>query len=335
MIVGELLPQNLAISAPLPTAQGRRRPAAGVHPRDPAADHGAQRQRERGPAGRRRRAAGGALRRPHAGGARGPGAPLGRGRARSTRPTAELITRSLDFADRTAADVMTPRVRMQRRSPRRDRRRRRRMARRTGLQPVPGDRGRPRRHRRRRPPQDARSRCRGTGATRSRSTALMADAVRVPETVRLDPLLVELARAGAADGGRRRRVRRHRGRGHAGGRRRGDRRRGRRRARPQPRRHRAAAATASSSSRACCGPTRCGHGPTSPCPTARPTRPSAARMAVLGRVPAVGDEVASPGRGRSRVERMDGRRVDRVRSPTAGPPARRSRQTRPARTVGR
>jgi CBS domain containing-hemolysin-like protein len=35
-------------------------------------------------------------------------------------------------------------------------------------------------------------------------------------------------------------------------------------------------------------------------------------MAVLGRIPAVGDEVAIDG-GLLRVERMDGRRVDRVR----------------------
>jgi CBS domain containing-hemolysin-like protein len=36
-------------------------------------------------------------------------------------------------------------------------------------------------------------------------------------------------------------------------------------------------------------------------------------MAVLGRVPAVGDEIEIPG-AVLRVERMDGRRVDRLRA---------------------
>ena len=41
-------------------------------------------------------------------------------------------------------------------------------------------------------------------------------------------------------------------------------------------------------------------------------------MAALGRVPTVGDEVEIAG-GRLRVERMDGRRVDRLRCAAATP----------------
>ncbi|MGZ4625155.1 MAG: hemolysin family protein, partial [Kineosporiaceae bacterium] len=185
MIVGELLPQNLGISAPLPTAKVVAGPlrtftrairplitvlngsankvlrAVGVEPQE---ELSGARTPEELAALVRRSAEVGTL----------------------DETTAEIITRSLDFADRTAADVMTPRVRMQVA---------RRgesatdvvvMARRTGFSrfpvvdeglddivgvvhlktaiAVPRDR-------------------RGAVPVE----ALMADAVRVPETVRLEP----------------------------------------------------------------------------------------------------------------------------------------------------
>jgi hypothetical protein len=63
-------------------------------------------------------------------------------------------------------------------------------------------------------------------------------------------------------------------------------------------------------------------------------------MSVLGRVAEVGDRVEAEG-GTLEVERMDGRRVDRVkfipaeraiRTPSAGSPAEASRAARSART---
>ena len=109
--------------------------------------------------------------------------------------TAEIITRSLDFADRTAADVMTPRVRMQvaRRGESAedvvD------LARRTGFSRFPVV-------------EDGVDDVVGVvhlktaiGVPRGRREgvpveALMAAAVRVPETVRLEPLLVALRQQG-------------------------------------------------------------------------------------------------------------------------------------------
>ena len=108
MVVGELVPQNLG------DRPRRSRTARVVTPFQrvftagrPAADPAAQRQRQRAAARGRRRAAGGAVRRPHAAGA-------GRRWCRRSAEagtldasTAQLLTRSLGFAERTAADVMT------------------------------------------------------------------------------------------------------------------------------------------------------------------------------------------------------------------------------------
>src|SRR5207253_562428 len=105
--------------------------------------------------------------------------------------TAELLTRSLDFSGRTAADVMTPRMRMQALAVTATAADVILLTRRTGLSrfPVIGE-----------DTDDV------LGVVHVKSaiavprddrdavpvTALMSDVLRVPETVRLDPLLVTL-----------------------------------------------------------------------------------------------------------------------------------------------
>jgi len=311
MLFGELVPQNLGISAPLPTAKVVAGPlrmftravrplitvlngsanrvlrAVGVEPQE---ELSSARTPDELAALVRRSAQVGTLH----------------------ETTAEIITRSLDFADRTAADVMTPRVRMQ-------------VARRgdsaadvvatarrtgfsrfpvvaVGLDDVVGV-------------VHLKS---AIGVPRDRRgavpvEALMADAVRVPETVRLEPLLRALRQQGlqmavvvdeyggtagvvtledvveeivgeVADEHDRRRagiVRLSDGSYVIPG-----------LLRPDEVRARADIAV--------------------------PEGPAFETvggfvMAVLGRVPAVGDEVEIPG-AVLRVERMDGRRVDRLRA---------------------
>jgi CBS domain containing-hemolysin-like protein len=194
MLVGELLPQNLGISAPLPTAKVVTGPlraftravrplivllngsanrvlrAVGVEPQE---ELSSARTPEELAALVRRSAEVGTL----------------------DETTAEIITRSLDFGERTAADVMTPRVRTQVV---------RRgesaadvvvLARRTGFSRFPVVE------------EDVDDVVgivhlkAAIGVPRGRRDAvpveaLMADAVRVPETVRLDPLLAALRQQG-------------------------------------------------------------------------------------------------------------------------------------------
>jgi CBS domain containing-hemolysin-like protein len=311
MIVGELLPQNLGISAPLRTAKVVAGPlraftravgpliavlngsanrvlrAVGVEPQE---ELSSARTPEELAALVRRSAEVGTL----------------------DETTAEIIARSLDFGDRTAADVMTPRVRtevVRRGESAADVVA---LARRTGFSrfPVVEDDvddvvgvvhlkaaiGVPRERRQAVPVE-----------------ALMADAVRVPETVRLDPLLVALRQQGLQmavvvdeyggtagvvtledvveeivgevsdehDRTRSAVVRLRDGSYLVPG-----------LLRPDEVRARADLAV--------------------------PDGPAFETvggyvMAVLGRVPAVGDEIEIPG-GVLRVERMDGRRVDRLRA---------------------
>jgi CBS domain containing-hemolysin-like protein len=311
MIVGELLPQNLGISAPLRTAKVVAGPlraftravgpliavlngsanrvlrAVGVEPQE---ELSSARTPEELAALVRRSAEVGTL----------------------DETTAEIIARSLDFGDRTAADVMTPRVRtevVRRGESAADVVA---LARRTGFSrfPVVEDDvddvvgvvhlkaaiGVPRERRQAVPVE-----------------ALMADAVRVPETVRLDPLLVALRQQGLQmavvvdeyggtagvvtledvveeivgevsdehDRTRSAVVRLRDGSYLVPG-----------LMRPDEVRARADLAV--------------------------PDGPAFETvggyvMAVLGRVPAVGDEIEIPG-GVLRVERMDGRRVDRLRA---------------------
>jgi CBS domain containing-hemolysin-like protein len=194
MLVGELLPQNLGISAPLATAKVVTGPlraftravrplitllngsanrvlrAVGVEPQE---ELSSARTPEELAALVRRSAEVGTL----------------------DETTAEIITRSLDFADRTAADVMTPRVRtevVRRGESAADVVA---LARRTGFSRFPVV-------------EDDVDDVVGIvhlkaaiGVPRDRRgavpvEALMADAVRVPETVRLDPLLAALRQQG-------------------------------------------------------------------------------------------------------------------------------------------
>jgi CBS domain containing-hemolysin-like protein len=194
MLVGELLPQNLGISAPLRTAKvvvgplrvftlvagplisvlngsaNRLLRAVGVEPQE---ELSSARTPEELAALVRRSAEVGTL----------------------DETTAEIITRSLDFPARTAADVMTPRVRMQVARRGDSASEVVAIARRTGFSRFPVvDEGMddvvgvvhlktaiavPRDRRDQVPVE-----------------ALMADAVRVPETVRLDPLLAALRQQG-------------------------------------------------------------------------------------------------------------------------------------------
>ena len=154
------------------------------------------------------------------------------------RQTATLLTRTLGFASRTAADVMT--------------------AARAHARPAHATRPRPTSSRWPAAPATAGSRSPGRTWTTSSAVVHLQSAVAVPRDRRDEvpvgradvrgaagprdraarPAAGGAARARPAAGGRRRRVRRHRRRRHAGGPRRGARGRGRRRARPQPARRR-------------------------------------------------------------------------------------------------
>ncbi len=190
MVVGELVPQNLAIAAPLATA----RVVAGPH-----------RAFTRAVSPLVRLLNGTANRVLHAVGVE-PQEELSSGRSpaelaslvrRSAmagtldEQTATLLTRSLDFGTRTAADVMTPRVRMQavRRSDTAEDVVR--LARECGHSrfPVLGDdeddvTGVVHLKAALAVPRERRGEAYAAG--------LAADALRVPETIRLDPLLAEL-----------------------------------------------------------------------------------------------------------------------------------------------
>ncbi len=194
MIFGELLPQNLGISVPLATAKVVAGPlrlftrlmsplisvlqgsankllrAVGVEPQE---ELSSARAPEELAALVRRSAEVGTL----------------------DQATAEIITRSLDFPNRTAADVMTPRVRMQVARRGESAADVVALARRTGFSRFPVV-------------EDGLDDVVGVvhlktaiGVPRERRDqvpveALMADAVRVPETVRLDPLLAALRQQG-------------------------------------------------------------------------------------------------------------------------------------------
>jgi CBS domain containing-hemolysin-like protein len=194
MIVGELLPQNLGISVPLATAKVVAGPqlvftrlfrplivllngsanrvlhALGIEPQE---ELSSARTPEELAALVRRSAQVGTL----------------------DETTAELLTRSLDFSGRTAADVMTPRVRMHSVGHDETAADVVRLTRRTGLSrfPVTGE-----------DTDDV------VGVVHLKSaisvprdrrevvgvTELMSEALRVPETVRLDPLLQALRQQG-------------------------------------------------------------------------------------------------------------------------------------------
>ncbi len=194
MIFGELLPQNLGISVPLATAKVVAGPlrlftrlmspliavlqgsankllrAVGIEPQE---ELSSARAPEELAALVRRSAEVGTL----------------------DQATAEIITRSLDFPNRTAADVMTPRVRMQVARRGESAADVVALARRTGFSRFPVV-------------EDGLDDVVGVvhlktaiGVPRERRDqvpveALMADAVRVPETVRLDPLLAALREQG-------------------------------------------------------------------------------------------------------------------------------------------
>ncbi|HEY6798001.1 MAG TPA: hemolysin family protein [Kineosporiaceae bacterium] len=194
MIVGELLPQNLGISAPMGTAKVVARPLqvftrlvrplilllngsanAVLHALDiePQEELSSARTPEELAALVRRSAQVGTL----------------------DETTAELLTRSLDFSAHTAAEVMTPRMRMQVLDATATAADVVQLTRRTGLSrfPVIGE-----------DTDDV------LGVVHVKSaiavpreerdhvtvTALMSDVLRVPETVRLDPLLVSLRQQG-------------------------------------------------------------------------------------------------------------------------------------------
>lgn len=311
MIVGELLPQNLGISAPLATAKvvagpqqvftrlmrplirllnGSANQVLHTMGIEPVEELTSARTPEELAALVRRSAEVGTL----------------------DETTAQLLTRSLGFAGRTAADVMTPRVRMHSLEQTATAADVVRLTRRTGLSrfPVVGEGG----------ADDV------VGVVHLKSaiavpredreaapvTTLMSEALRVPETVRLGPLLVTLRQSGlqlalVADeyGGT------------------------------------AGVVTLEDVVEEIVGEVSDEHDRNRPGILRRRDgsysvpglmRPDEIRsridvpvpdgpayetvggfvMSVLGRVPAVGDEVELPG-AVLRVERMDGRRVDRIR----------------------
>ena len=235
MMLGELVPKNFALALPLADRQGRdavpgRRSPSVFRPRSLCSTARANAR----PPGHRHRAEGGALRRAHGRGARAPGPPLGAGRAARGGP-------------RHPARAARLRVRRPRRGGRDDPARRHDQASRhddpaeivdparspaTGYSrfPVIGEDS-----------DDIvgivhvkqavalpRERAgRGAGGR-----AAVRAAARAARRWALDTLLGAAAPRRLPDGHRRRRVRRHRRRRHARGPRRGARRRGSRRARP-------------------------------------------------------------------------------------------------------
>ena len=143
-------------------------------------------------------------------------------------------------------------------------------------------------------------------------SALQSEALRVPETMTPRRAARRAARPRLPDGRRRRRVRRNRRRRDARGPGRGTHRRGRRRARQVARRHRAPRPTPSAS-RACCAPTSCARRTDLVVPEDGTYETVAGYvMSELGRLPVVGDTVLIES-GELTVERLDGRRIDRLR----------------------
>ena len=190
--------------------------------------------------------------------------------------TATLLQRSLTFGDRRAADVMTPRVRVQTAA------RRRRRAR-----GVCSGRARP---------AARASRCSAAESGEVVGVVHVKHAMSVPHErrargpgrrgdgragarpvdARARPAAGDAARRRPADGRRRRRVGRLRRHRDAGGPDRGDRRRRARRVRPAATTRSAARARAPGTSPGCCAPTRSPPGSASCCPRTRSTRRSAA-----------------------------------------------------------
>ena len=188
--------------------------------------------------------------------------------------TARLVTASLGFSNQTAADVMTPRSRatsIERTATAADVVS---LARRTGHSrfPVVGDDW---------DDIDGIVHVKKAIAVpfdRRRDvpvSALMLPAVLVPETLRLDPLLVQLRQGGMQLAVVDRRVRRDVRRGHPRGPRRGDRRRGQRRARPLADHRTQAARRLLDGAGDVAARRGARPGGRRRSPTARPTRPSA------------------------------------------------------------
>ena len=146
--------------------------------------------------------------------------------------TAGLMERSVAFGDRTAGEIMTPRVRMHDASTPATGRRGDRAGRGDRPLALPGARRRGRRRGRHRPRQ-ARGRAAARGARRRPGSARSwSSRSSVPETPAGSTRCWPCSAGGLPAGGRRRRVRRHGRRRDPRGRGRGDRRRHRRRARP-------------------------------------------------------------------------------------------------------
>ncbi len=124
MLVGELMPKNLALSLPLQTARRDPMGPAGIHQADGLAHPNAERDCKRDRAIAGRRAEGGAAFGPSADRAAVAGAAVGAQGAIDDE-TADLVARSIAFGDRTAADVRTPRVRVTSSKPRHGARRHR------------------------------------------------------------------------------------------------------------------------------------------------------------------------------------------------------------------
>ena len=273
MVVGELIPKNLAISRPLPTARMvaplQRGFTSALRPLIVAFNGSANallrsfgvEPREELSGGRSPQELAALVRR---------SAEVGT----LDESTATLLTNSIEFTELTAVDVMTDRLRLvvvRREESAADVVD---LARRTGHSrfPVIGDSS-----------DDIVGLVhlrRAIGVPYERrsdvpAAALMVEAPRVPETVHLGPLLVELRELGlqmavVVDeyGGTS-------GRRHARGRRRGARRGRRRRARPPTRLHHPRRPTARGCCPACCAPTSWRRSPGCTSRRTAPTRPSA------------------------------------------------------------